>query len=89
MATVTRRRPPVRRKPREMIVGAITLAQQVVKLSDTDLWMNFDREADVLYVSLKRQQQATETVEHDDGGILVHYRGNQVVGITVLNASRR
>ena len=89
MATVTRRRSPARRKPRELLAGALALAQQVAKFSNTDLWMNFDREADVLYISLRRQQQATDTVEEDDGGILVHYSGSQVVGVTVLNASRR
>jgi uncharacterized protein YuzE len=89
MATITRKRAPARKKPRELITGALALAQLVSKLSNADLWMNFDREADVLYISLRRQQQATETVELEHEGILLHYRRSEVVGVTVLDASTR
>ncbi len=50
-------------------------------------WVDYDREADVLYISLKRPQRATDTVDHD--GILLRYRGKELVGVTVLNASKR
>jgi len=41
----------------------------------------------VLYISLKRPQRATDTV--DRNGILLRYRGKELVGVTVLNASKR
>ena len=43
----------------------------------------------MLYISLKRPQQVTETVEREDGDILLHYRKKELVGITVLNASQQ
>ncbi|MCS6840679.1 MAG: DUF2283 domain-containing protein [Roseiflexaceae bacterium] len=36
----------------------------------------------------QRPQQATET-EMTDDGILVRYRGRELVGITILDASKR
>lgn len=50
--------------------------------------VDYDREADVLYISFQRPQKATDTREEGDG-ILVRYRRGEVVGVKVLNASRR
>ncbi len=49
-------------------------------------WVDYDREADVLYISFQRPQKATDSKMTDDG-ILLRYRDNQLVGITVLEAS--
>ncbi len=51
-------------------------------------WVDYDAEADVLYISFQRPQQATDT-ETTDEGILVRYRGKELVGITILDASTR
>lgn len=51
-------------------------------------WVDYDSEADVLYISLQRPQKATDTKMTDDG-ILLRYRDDQLVGITVLDASTR
>ena len=50
--------------------------------------VDYDKEADVLYISFRRPQQATDTQMTDDG-ILLRYRGHELVGITVLDASTR
>ena len=52
-------------------------------------WIDYDHEADVLYVSLNRPQQATDTELLEDQGILLRYRGKELVGVTVLEASKR
>jgi len=49
--------------------------------------VDYDEEADVLYISFERPQKATDT-EIADEGILLRYRENNLVGITILNASR-
>jgi uncharacterized protein YuzE len=49
-------------------------------------WVDYDSEADVLYISFQRPQKATDSKMTDDG-ILLRYRGKQIVGITVLDAS--
>ena len=51
-------------------------------------WVDYDREADVLYVSLERPQGATDS-ELTDDDILLSFRGDKLVGITVLHASQR
>ena len=50
--------------------------------------VDYDKEADVLYISSRRPQQATDTQMTEDG-ILLRYRGSALVGITVLEASTR
>jgi len=71
------------------IEGALALAGRVGQLPARKLWLDYDEEADVLYISLYRPQAATRTVELDDQGLLLHYRGRKLVGITVLEASSR
>lgn len=89
MATVKGKARPRKARPTKAIAGALALAKLVKDLPASKLWLDYDEEADVLYVSLKRPQQATETVEWEDGEILLDYRETELVGITILNASTR
>ncbi|HLC16569.1 MAG TPA: DUF2283 domain-containing protein [Thermodesulfovibrionia bacterium] len=50
-------------------------------------WVDYDKEADVLYLSFRKPQRASKTIETDD--ILIRKDGNEIVGITILNASAR
>jgi len=50
--------------------------------------VGYDPEADVLYISFRRPQKATNTQIRDDG-ILLRYAASELVGITVLDASTR
>lgn len=69
---------------RRMVVGVVpVLLDFPVKRFHVD----YDEEADVLYISFERPQKATDT-EIADEGILLRYRGSKLVGMTVLNASR-
>jgi uncharacterized protein YuzE len=52
------------------------------------LWSSYDAEADVLYVNFKKPSHATDS-ELTDDDILIRYEGKEVVGITILNASKR
>ena len=51
-------------------------------------WVDYDKEADVLYTSFARPQEATDT-EMTDEGLLLRYRDSQLVGVTILDASTR
>jgi uncharacterized protein YuzE len=51
-------------------------------------WVDYDKEADVLYISFRHPQRATDTRATEEG-ILLRYRGDDLVGITVLEASTR
>ena len=64
------------------------IAPFLARMPAQKLVVDYDREADVLYVSFRRPQKATDSELRDDG-ILVRYRGDEVVGVTILEASKR
>jgi uncharacterized protein YuzE len=74
---------------KQIVAGALALARQIGHLPPSKLWLDYDEEADLLYITLKRPQKATQTVELGDEGILLRYRGKELVGITVLDASEQ
>jgi uncharacterized protein YuzE len=74
---------------RNILAGALGLARIMANFPVSSMLVDYDAEVDVLYISFQRPQKATDTVEEDDGSILVHYRGKEIVGITILDASKR
>jgi len=67
------------------ISGAVP---HLIRWPQRKAWIDYDEEADVLYISLKRPQKATDTKFLADRGILLRYRDKELVGVTVLDASR-
>ena len=65
-----------------------SLVPHILNLPETKMWMDYDIGADVLYISFKRPQTATDT-KMLDSGILLRYNNEDLVGITVLEASKR
>jgi uncharacterized protein YuzE len=51
-------------------------------------WTSYDAEADVLYVNFKKPSTATDS-ELTEDDIIVRYDGDEIAGITILNASTR
>lgn len=51
------------------------------------VWMDYDAEADVLYISFERPQDATDS-RMLDNGVLLRYRGRRLVGVTIFEASK-
>ena len=47
------------------------------------MWISYDRDADVLYMSFERPQRASDSVLQDDN-VLLRYRGKKLVGITII-----
>jgi uncharacterized protein YuzE len=52
------------------------------------MWIDYDEEADVLYLSFCKPQKANDSELRDDG-IIIHRRGKKVVGLTIQDASTR
>jgi uncharacterized protein YuzE len=52
------------------------------------VWLTYDAEADSLYVNFKKPSYATDS-EMTDDDIIVRYEGEDVIGFTVLHASKR
>jgi uncharacterized protein YuzE len=66
----------------------IHLASDMLSLSTKQVWIDYDKEADVLYMSFRKPQRATETIELDED-MLLRKDGENIVGLTILNASIR
>jgi len=49
------------------------------------MWVDYDEEVDVLYISFEKPQNATDSEMIKD--VIVHRRGKEIVGVTVLHAS--
>jgi len=60
----------------------------VCSISINHIWVDYDKEAEVLYLSFRWPQRATESIETDDD-ILIRKDGEQIVGMTIINASTR
>jgi uncharacterized protein YuzE len=71
----------------DFISRCIAMASDMVKLPTHHMWLDYDEEADVLYMSFRRPQGATKTIEMDD--VLIRKDGREIVGLTILNASSR
>lgn len=72
----------------EMVQTCLELSSDLVKLSVKNIWVDYDKEADVLYLSFRKPQRAKNTVETDDD-LLIRTDGDQIVGVTILHASSR
>ena len=60
----------------------------LLKFQKNKVWIDYDKEADVLYLSFERPQKATDSEMRDDG-VLLRYKRDKLVGITILEASKR
>ena len=78
----------VRKMSSGLLDNCMTMASDMLKLPMEHIWLDYDKEADVLYMSFRKPQRATKTIELDND-ILVRKDGNSIVGLTVLNASMR
>ncbi len=64
------------------------LAPRLLNLPYHRIWSSYDPEADVLYLNFKKPSHADDG-ELTDDDILIRYEKGEVVGITILHASRR
>ena len=57
-------------------------------LKHKNVWANYDEEADVLYLHFKKPNHAdhSELLEND---VIMRYEKDELIGVTVLNASQR
>lgn len=75
----------------QRIINASKLAVsdlvQMAQYGKDKLFVDYDSEADVLYVSFGKPQKADDAVQGRDG-IIRRKKGDKIVGLTILNASR-
>jgi uncharacterized protein YuzE len=66
----------------------LELVPALLRTPHQAFWSTYDADADVLYLNFKKPASATES-ELTDDDIIVRYVGDEVIGLTVLHASKR
>lgn len=64
-----------------------TIIKLLLEWKKPSIWIDYDKEVDVLYISFEKPQKANDSIMGDDGKIY-HYQAEKIVGITVPNASK-
>ena len=72
----------------DLIRRCLDLTEDYLKFPLEHVWIDYDQEADVLYLSFRKPQRATKTIETDND-ILIRKDGDTIVGITVMDAATR
>lgn len=66
------------------------IVPQVMKVSimkaSRQMWIDYDKKADVLYISFEKPQHADDSIMEGDS--IVHLRNRKVVGLTILHARK-
>ena len=73
------------KKSMSKILGAV---DGLIKVPARRFWVDYDEEADILYLSFRHPQKATDSELREDG-VIVRKHADQVVGLTILDASKR
>jgi uncharacterized protein YuzE len=66
----------------------IPLIPELLEVPHSRIWTSYDKDADVLYINFKKPSHADDS-ELTDDNILIRYEKGEIVGITILNASKR
>jgi uncharacterized protein YuzE len=66
----------------------LNFVPQALQLHQKNIWLSYDEEADVMYLNFKKPSHADDS-ELLDNDVIVRYEGDEVVGMTIMNASRK
>ena len=66
----------------------LALVPELLEVPYPRIWTSYDKEADVLYINFKKPSHADDS-ELTDDDIIIRYEKGEIIGFTVLNASRR
>jgi len=70
------------------IKNIMTLVPDLLGVPYPRIWTAYDKEADVLYINFKKPSHADDSELTDDDTI-IRYEKGEVIGFTILNASRK
>ncbi len=66
----------------------LNLLPSLQKTQFKTVWVTYDEEADTLYVNFKKPSYADDSeLTQDD--LIIRYEADEIIGLTVLNASKR
>jgi len=70
------------------VKNIFALVPELLKVQYSRIWTAYDKRADVSYINFKKSSHADDS-ELTDEDIIIRYEKGEIVGITILNASRR
>lgn len=65
----------------------LKIVPEILDMPSSKMWIDYDSEADVLYINFKKPAHADESVMSDDD-IIYRYEGGNLVGMTILSAKK-
>ncbi len=72
----------------EIVKDFLGLVPAVRKSPHGYLWSSYDADADTLYINFKKPSHATDS-ELTDDDVIIRYEGDEIIGLTILHASKR
>lgn len=66
----------------------LSLTPRLLSIPFKRVWYSYDEEADILYFNFKKPSHADDS-ELTDDDMIIRYEKGEVVGVTVLHASKR
>jgi uncharacterized protein YuzE len=66
----------------------LDIVPDLLSIPYSRMWTSYDKEADVLYINFKKPSHADDSELTDDDTI-IRYEKGEIVGITILNASKK
>ena len=66
----------------------LTLVPDLLDIPYSRIWSVYDKEADVRYINFKKPSHADDS-ELTDDDIIIRYEKEEIIGITILNASKK
>jgi len=63
-------------------------AKAVKRSPVRSFWVDYDEEADVMYVNFTKPRSATDS-ELTEDDVIIRYQNDTVTGLTILHASQR
>ncbi|MBF0107503.1 MAG: DUF2283 domain-containing protein [Deltaproteobacteria bacterium] len=66
----------------------LDMVPQMLGIPYVRIWSSYDNKADVLYLNFKKPSHADDS-ELTEDDIIIRYEKGEVVGMTILNASKR
>ena len=67
----------------------LALLPQLQEAPQSNVWLSYDAEADVLYINFRQPNRAADSELTDDNVIVRYNERGEIVGFTVLGASQR
>jgi uncharacterized protein YuzE len=70
------------------VTHLLKAVSHLTRLPKTHMWLDYDSEADVVYLHFEEHPSSNHSELRDDG-IILDYNDERLVGLTILEASHR